>query len=72
MMGPSARHLCRAELEERLGEAPVPLKARASVRVEVFRKEPTAFAEHPIMNGPERERRRRRARKVASSGRRVG
>jgi 23S rRNA (guanine745-N1)-methyltransferase len=70
MMGPSAHHLCRAGLEERLGEAPVPLKARASVRVEIFRKELTAFAEDPSMHGPGRGRRRRRARKVASFGRR--
>lgn len=38
MMSPSAHHIGRAELEERLYELTEPLQSRASVRVEIFHK----------------------------------
>lgn len=54
MMGPSARHVGHDELEERLGEAAGPHGARASVRVQIFRKVRAVPAEDQTIRGRER------------------
>lgn len=55
MMGPSARHIGRAELEERLSEAAEHLKARASIRVEALRKKQAVSVDDQTRHGLGRE-----------------